>query len=120
MGLAERPSGIQSTSFLDLHAVAALLMPSGSFPPGQVFPDLAMTPNQPITPLTSLSNRQTVRDPGCGTSSVLRIQVLGMREDSRELLANWAKKLPVPARGVVVLWNESHLRGTSKVQTESR
>lgn len=51
---------------------------------------------------------------------MVRIQVLGMREDSRELLADWAKKLPVPARGVVVLWNESHLRGTSKMQTESR
>lgn len=114
MGLAERPSGIQSTSFLGFHAVAALLMLSGSFPPGQVFPDLAMTSSQPITPLTSLNNRQTVRNPGCGTFSVVRIQVLGMGEDSRELLANWAKKLPVPARGVVVLWNESHLRGTSE------
>lgn len=28
------------------------------FPPGQVFPNLATTSNQPITPLTSLNNRQ--------------------------------------------------------------
>lgn len=51
---------------------------------------------------------------------MFRIQVLGMREDSRELLANWTEKLPIPAHRVVVLWNDRHLRGTAKMQTEFR
>lgn len=37
---------------------------------------------------------------------MFRIQVLGVREDSGELSADWSQKLPVPGDGIVVLLEE--------------
>lgn len=37
---------------------------------------------------------------------MFRIQVLGVREDSRELSAGWSQKLPVLGDGIVMLLEE--------------
>lgn len=52
---------------------------------------------------------------------MFKIQVLEVREENRELSADWSQKLPVPGGGIVVYWrNGSHFPGTSKMQSSGR